>query len=1108
MKAIDDLLQLLNTLRKRADCDSLGRVVLSERELHDLRAGVCLGFELGLSRLSKSERKRWGAAALLLGAKALRTAHEGPFSYERITAYLSQWPKDLNQIQYNAIEDGAKVWGIEIMRVLTSRGPQRGFLGTMIRHSGAGWVLLEKLAALVARQGRWNWVVNTEIEAIAAWIRMHARRTLGEQVERTLDEETGEALAARLQDLAAVRATLGENTSPAAALQTFGTPEMAAALDAPNEDATRRMLGHLCPAPDDETWDVPRWRWHLDGRGYERVVIEIPPRISAPDELPADVDQISLKLFDDHEPRAALYSRACCRDGRRDTFEHREGPRRRVPRSLHAQLVAQYRGKQGTDEVVAAELTVPTAPVAVFDTERGRLHPHPRPGTRVALVLAPGWQLHDSEHLRVGGQQPLRAWIGTSPPHDLVCQLSGPDGETLSWTLSATPPPLQLTLTNAVAGLRLAQAPVVFGAPELRSNIMRGKGTCTRRSNGKPLETLQVVVRGGRVKLSSAQQSAIEWPTGVILLDFALNGHTCTERIAVLPATTRAKIVSGPNGTTATLGGPDLRVKLRVLVATLPAQEGDGSLTLSPDVRGRIVINYSLPDTSSPGVWRIFAHPQMTEVVDVEGAVRNSEDDLSALRSGGGLRVYGEPRATVQLQIEDECWSLRLSPDGERVFPFNEIPSPLLQREAEQKQVERVRMHIRWPDGHAQQRSFVILHNKKPLVRIVPGDDGAPPRVRVAWERRMPGELRIEAVRAWQPWAPSISLAAQAATWPDWDDKVGYEAEFPFEPGSYQLALCSGPRRLSGVTLVFCPDGSLPPPPSHFSPLEAHLWFSPNIWKLAPLVRQWSEAGEDDASILTLLRNMTRFGIKWFRIAEVLPEITGSWRLEALLREEPEELDRFIADYYEQTGISWLFVRERDLDRVAGRPYVRADGTANTLLNRVAELDAGLLRAGARAWGHLLSTAGPHQKLAIELHNRINTYERPRRINHDERTLITEQNSELNPTKICIPRLLGLQQLRRNVDEIEARHRSIYDRANPAPPMDDAWFERHPERLQQLERAVATSAWRVHRWRRDETMTFETMRVLSRVEPLARKSFDYWLNSWDLLDTRNSGDKR
>ena len=231
-------------------------------------------------------------------------------------------------------------------------------------------------------------------------------------------------------------------------------------------------------------------------------------------------------------------------------------------------------------------------------------------------------------------------------------------------------------------------------------------------------------------------------------------------------------------------------------------------------------------------------------------------------------------------------------------------------------------------------------------------------------------------------------------------------------------------------------------------------------------MRQWSEAGEDDASILTLLRNMTRFGIKWFRIAEVLPEITGSWRLEALLREEPEELDRFIADYYEQTGISWLFVRERDLDRVAGRPYVRADGTANTLLNRVAELDAGLLRAGARAWGHLLSTAGPHQKLAIELHNRINTYERPRRINHDERTLITEQNSELNPTKICIPRLLGLQQLRRNVDEIEARHRSIYDRANPAPPMDDAWFERHPERLQQLERAVATSAWRVHRWRR------------------------------------------
>lgn len=39
-------------------------------------------------------------------------------------------------------------------------------------------------------------------------------------------------------------------------------------------------------------------------------------------------------------------------------------------------------------------------------------------------------------------------------------------------------------------------------------------------------------------------------------------------------------------------------------------------------------------------------------------------------------------------------------------------------------------------------------------------------------------------------------------------------------------------------------------------------------------------------------------------------------------------------------------------------------------------------------------------------------------------------------------------------------------------------------------------------------MAYKIMRALSRVEPLARKSFDYWLNSWDRIDPPKDGHHR
>jgi hypothetical protein len=590
-------------------------------------------------------------------------------------------------------------------------------------------------------------------------------------------------------------------------------------------------------------------------------------------------------------------------------------------------------------------------------------------------------------------------------------------------------------------------------------------------------------------------------------LEFVIGVHRCTEPVAVLPADTTIEVVSDQEGTLATLRHPTFCVRMRARDAPVQADGTYGNLFLPPEVHGRVVIDYTLAfaGTTRSGVWRIFAHPPATEVVDADGAVRDGEDDLSALRSGGGLRIYGQPRATVDVEIKDECWKLRLSPEGDRVFPFSEIPFALLNHEAEQKQVERLHVFIRRPGDEPRRRTFFIPQNERPFAEITAGNAYTPSRICVAWSRRAPAEVRLEVVRAWQPWTPSISLPARPVAW---SGKSGYEVDLPLPAGPYQLALFGGERRLSGVRLVSSPNNKLLPTPSHLSPLEATLWTNTDVDRLAPLVRQWSDEGHDEHCLLPLLDNLTRFGsVKWFKIAEVLPEITGSWRLETLLRgDQPEALDRRVEEYYEQTGLAWMFVRDSDLTRVAGRLCAYPRGAANTLLARVAELDAGLLCPGARVWSCLLSCDGSHPDSAkAALNDRFNTYARPRTISPYERTLLVEADHELpnskaapDPDKVCVPRVLGLRQLNRYGDRVDERRSSIVDRAARPPPLNAAWFEQLPERLREHERAIAAWSWSVHRWRHGETMAFMTMRALSRLEPLAGKSFDYWLNAWDL----------
>jgi hypothetical protein len=222
-------------------------------------------------------------------------------------------------------------------------------------------------------------------------------------------------------------------------------------------------------------------------------------------------------------------------------------------------------------------------------------------------------------------------------------------------------------------------------------------------------------------------------------------------------------------------------------------------------------------------------------------------------------------------KFKDECWKLRLSPEGDRVFPFSEIPFALLNHEAEQKQVERLHVFIRRPGDEPRRRTFFIPQNERPFAEITAGNAYTPSRICVAWSRRAPAEVRLEVVRAWQPWTPSISLPARPVAW---SGKSGYEVDLPLPAGPYQLALFGGERRLSGVRLVSSPNNKLLPTPSHLSPLEATLWTKHGCRPARPLsYASGAMKATTNHCLLPLLDNLTRFGsVKWFKIAR---SITG-----------------------------------------------------------------------------------------------------------------------------------------------------------------------------------------------------------------------------------------
>jgi hypothetical protein len=1097
------MLRRMREQRWRTD-DSLGRLSLDETEERLLVGSVRILLEEGIRRLAGIDRERWGAAMLLVGARALRRSGEGPFSYDLMGEVLGieGLADKIGGPEREAMELGAGFWRIQLLRTRTEDGrPWRRFLGTMIRHSGGGWAILDRLASLVSRRWHWAGIRAAEAEAVAAWIEQcatcgHVGRGMAHALE---NDETRHALAERLQDLAAVWAMLQEAgaTTVEHALQALGADALSSWLDAPDHASARRMLEHLCEASGEGAPDRIRWHWFSDGQGREGVTIALPERIRLPD-VPEEADRIELRLLDVRPDRGCSYVR------RGGVFEHRQGLRQlRTPVACFEQVVviAQYRRGHESGELVAAELSLP-APVTVFDTRSGRALRWPRSGMRIALVPQPGWSLCAPPGFAESGRAPLRAWVGEMPAGAAECAVLSPEGEEEPWTLSPTPMQLDIALPNAITGLRLHRVPVVQGAPHIRIGLMRGRGTCTvHDEHGATLmEGVAVKSWGGRVELPMER-----WAPGIYRLTLAFDGRACSVRFAVLPADARVDVHGGQEGTNVRLIGADLTARLSLRDRS-PALAGEGSLLLGPEIRGSVVIDVAVACGHATwiGAWSLHACPEVVEIVGA-GGDRETRADLSLLRGGGGLRIHGRPRSTAVVEAGDLRWSVQLSPEGERLFPFTLLPSFIFQRNG-----KPLAITMRWPGGEKRRLVFSDPSASRPEVRVVPsaGDQTAS-RLCLAWKHDIVGEVHVEAVAAWRPWWPATRLPVVPARW---DDKAGYETCFSLPPGGYQIALMSGDRRVSGMALVWSSEGRVIPPPDGLGPLERELWNEPSKGRLATLLEECMQARDEERIVPGLLRNLARYGAGWFRIADVLVNILGWRRLETLLYASMlREIDQLVDAYYDAVGVSWMFVRARDLDRTAITLAALEHGRANMLLRNVGEQYAGLLLPALRCWDGLLSREEPFVQHLSELKPLHDGYAPLQRLTHEELDCLRETDIDADMDEICggvraSLRLRGLLELRGFREEIEAQ--PVIREIAAASRLEDKWFSHLPEQLQAFERAVASLAWEVHCWRQGGHMATKRMQEISRLELLARHSFDYWLNTWDRIATAAEGDAR
>jgi len=286
--------------------DNLTFLTVSEGAFRHLGELVIKERRDGLSSFGLGRQTQWGAAMFLVGAQAFHRSDVGPFTYERIWRMFELvGAGQFVKLEYDALEYGARsFWGISLLR---DRRGHRQFQGTMLFHSGGGWLVLEAACEQVRRSWSWEGVRQAGLDDIAEWLEAQLRQgRFPEGPARALENEDGRyGTAPRLQQIAEARERIIRrgwvHDDPAKILSTLreANVSLRELFVAPSEDAAVRLLPMLFSIGPQHAEERPgslAWHWSISQSRMPRLMIALPDHVRLP-EAPLEVERCQLHLL-------------------------------------------------------------------------------------------------------------------------------------------------------------------------------------------------------------------------------------------------------------------------------------------------------------------------------------------------------------------------------------------------------------------------------------------------------------------------------------------------------------------------------------------------------------------------------------------------------------------------------------------------------------------------------------------------------------------------------------------------------------------------------------------------------------------------------------------
>lgn len=1092
----------------------LSRIELTEGEWEQSVAALKQYLDQNWAGVPSYDKFAWGAAMMLAGTRVFRRLPEGPFTWDKLGERIGigKLSKEIGPTEYNYIDEGSRQhWNIEI---LENQKGHRRFIGTMLVHSGGGWAVLQSLIDRVATLWNWEGLRSASRSEITEWLHQIQQdyRYLSKSTRRVLQREDGRVgMAERLAQVAQGRAEIlnrgllaekAEETNEKIRAQGLSISDL---FSAPQERADEEILSDVFDFTDgisSRELSTPKWQWLQPPAGKARLTISLPDKIRniAIDDT---IDKIRIRMANVEQKKYPVYQR---KEG--EDFEYYRGPKLLAVNgavTFPVELVIEYQSDHET--VVESSwytMDFPGEPVAIFDHQSGKRIDEAQAGDELHLVAPTGSLLETSAPLQQLDCIGVEAWHGVLPEEGLKYTLLSPNGDdVIEERLTPKSKSLQLRVVgNRIDDVSFGNAPAYAGWPEflVGSDMTDANYELRCGSSRQQIQQGKCTVRGGQLVLHELQKTP-----GRYTLCVETDNRKSELRFAVLPSTADFQVTHSESGTNVRMSHLDAELSHPEAVDTVALN----SLQFPKQIRKTIAVSVDAHREAPSlrnGRWRVTAAAYHAEVVTHrDGDAVDEPRDLGLLRGEGGLRIYGPPSASVQIETGPYRWSLRLDGMGRRFFPFTHLPEAALSYERQPFEID-----IRWDGAKQSFGPFIEQRLVEPKAEAWPirGQCAYEVQVELLWD--VGGELEMELLPAWCPWSkPQISVAHRL----DQDDEGRtFTAKFIVEPGPYKVRLIHGDQPVSGVEdVVLNATNSIVEPENRLDPYQWYLWcvhtgsVPPHPDRALEAFHE-CEPTEQNRRRVQLLRQFEYWPPRWFVSRLLLPEIATEENLRSKLGLSVPHLS---AQKTPQafSGISDLAVRHQDLDRMRDLIHRRDPDEQADIFLQLTDLQAGLLVPAFQSWQSAFSDAAMARiapKLLPWKRANANSVDKLSGEEYDALRILED-----SPRKDGTPRFDGLWEARcqekqlsedSDIDDaVRAVKRYVSTHALQLP--DSVYRAVHNEtfrRTSEIETAVAAICHELHHWRvgcHAGPMPWDTLDTLHCCVP---RLIDYWLNRYAL----------